>query len=323
MARWGASAVSGRTVAAGVVAAGVALVALVALGALGLVLVAGPAGPAGAHARVAGSSPAAGEAVGRPPAEVSLELTAKPATVEGDPLMVYAPDGRRVDTGPARVSADRRRLTVALDTADELPAGGYQLVYRVVSSDTHVIHGRLTFSARAARAGSGAGPAADAPAGDLTVRRLGPAWTAEPGDAVLGAAPRARHLAAEPDDARPRAVAAGAAAMAVPALAWRMRPGRRRRRRAAATARTASARVRLAPAGVPETAADRGRRRVAAAQPRDARQARRPPGRRPSPAPVGSRGAPRTSPAAVAARRGPPAAPGARIGSGGAARRAG
>ena len=100
---------------------------------------------------MAGSSPAAGEAVDQAPDEVGLVLTAKPATVEGDPLMVYGPDGRRVDTGPTHLSADRQTLTVALDTAHDLPAGDYQLAYRVISSDTHVIFGRVTFTALGAR----------------------------------------------------------------------------------------------------------------------------------------------------------------------------
>jgi len=84
--RWGVSVVLARAMAAAIVAVGGAL-AVVAL-------VAGPAAPAGAHAKVAGSSPAAGEAVDQAPGEVSLVLTAKPATVEGDPLMVYGPAGR-------------------------------------------------------------------------------------------------------------------------------------------------------------------------------------------------------------------------------------
>jgi methionine-rich copper-binding protein CopC len=304
MARWGASAVSRRPVAASravvgpsrwVVAAAVVVAALTA----------GPAGPAGAHARVTGSSPADGDAVAQPPVEVSLVLGAKPATVEGDPLMVYGPDGRRVDTGTTRVSADRRTLTVAIDTALELPAGEYQVVYRVVSSDTHVIFGRLTFSAQFPNRVTASTPGGDA------AQQLGSVWTPDSDRASLDQPPEARQLAAgRPDDVRPRAVAGGAAVVALLALAWRMRPGRRRRRLAAAAAAGAAAR-----------GATR-RRRAAAAQPHDPRQGRRPPERRPAPAPTASRGAPRpvgapglgasVRPSGAPGTPGAPLAPGAR-----------
>lgn len=290
MTRWAVTVVPARALAAAMVAVGGALAVAA--------LVAGPAGPAGAHARVTGSSPAAGEAVDQAPDAVSLVLTAKPATVEGDPLMVYAPDGRRVDTGPTRLSADRQTLTVALDTAQGLPAGDYQLAYRVVSSDTHVIFGRVTFSTLGPRPASSPEAGAAGPSGtgaqDVTIRRLGSAGGEGSGDAALGQPAQARQLAAPgPDDVRPRAVAAGAAAAALVGLAWGMRPGRRRRRREAEAAERAA-----------DAAATRSRRRrVAAAQPHDLRQDRRPPGRRPAPALPASPGTPRSPARAPAPAR--------------------
>lgn len=190
----------------------------------------GRAVPAAAHARVTGSTPATGEVVTTPPAEVSLVLDAKPATVEGDPLQVYAPDGRRVDTGAATVSDDARTLTVGLDPTLSLPAGDYQLMYRVVSADTHIIAGRITFTA------DQPGPASAPVAGLVNGQ-------AEPAGAIRSAPnPRAdqppsgqaadapRLAPGRPDDIRPRAVAGAAAAMAVLGVGWRLLRRRSRRR---------------------------------------------------------------------------------------------
>ncbi|HEV7759641.1 MAG TPA: copper resistance CopC family protein, partial [Acidimicrobiales bacterium] len=101
-----------------------------------------------AHARVVGSEPANGALLAHPPGSVALDLDAKPATLEGDPIAVWGPDGTRVDTGRPRVELDGRRLTVELRDGG-LPAGGYLVVYRVVSGDSHLITGRLAFRSEA------------------------------------------------------------------------------------------------------------------------------------------------------------------------------
>jgi methionine-rich copper-binding protein CopC len=218
MARcWGrAYAPAGAYAIAARVAAAVAVV--------GAVLPA-TATPGGAHARVTGSLPTDGDVVATPPAEVSLFLDAKPATAEGDPLQVFAPDGRRVDTGQARVSPDGRTLTVAVDRDRTRPAGRYQLVYRVVSADTHVISGRITYSARQPAAAGGR--ARDGrPAGS---GRLGWAWAPGGGWPSPGPAdPTAPRLApGGPDGLRLRVAAGAAAVVALLTLAVRiLRPGR-------------------------------------------------------------------------------------------------
>jgi methionine-rich copper-binding protein CopC len=208
---------------------------LVASGAIAIVLLAavtvrGAAAPAAAHARVSGSAPADGEVVATPPAEVSLVLDAKPATVEGDPLQVYAPDGRRVDTGGATVSADARTLTVPLDPAQDLPAGEYRLMYRVVSADSHIIGGLVTFTVEQATAAAGppvaGGDAEPAPAGDVR-SALAPRADQPPSGQAADAA---RLAPGRPDDVRPRAAATAAAALAVLGTVWRLLRRRSRRR---------------------------------------------------------------------------------------------
>lgn len=204
----------------------------VAAGVLAAVGIGGPAAPATGHARVSGSSPADGEQVAGPPTEVRLVLDAKPATVEGDPLQVYAPGGRRVDTGGATVSDDARTLTVSLDPAQDLPAGEYQLLYRVVSADTHIISGRITFTVRQARPATSAAPTA-VDHGDAAGEGGHPperaAGADQPPSGVAATAPRLARAAA--DDVGPRVVAAAAVAgVAVLAAGWRLLRRRSRRR---------------------------------------------------------------------------------------------
>jgi methionine-rich copper-binding protein CopC len=180
--------------------------------------------PAGAHARLVGSAPEDGSTVEVAPREVTIDLDAKPATVEGDPLQVYAPDGRRVDAGDARVERRGRTLTVGVDHDLSLPSGDYQIAYRVVSTDSHVIAGRLSFSTRRpATPGHGAARAS-ASGGDSDGdgdRQIGTAWVPDRGTAPA-ASPDGRLVASRTDDVWPRLVAAGALLLAVAAVALRI-----------------------------------------------------------------------------------------------------
>jgi methionine-rich copper-binding protein CopC len=102
------------------------------------------------HAKVTGSVPEDGATLAQAPEAVTLIIDKKAATVEGDPLRVYGPDGSRVDDGRTTVNADGTRLTVLVPTANARPAGRYEVVYRLISSDTHLIAGRLGFTTEAA-----------------------------------------------------------------------------------------------------------------------------------------------------------------------------
>ncbi|HEY8543526.1 MAG TPA: copper resistance protein CopC [Acidimicrobiales bacterium] len=104
--------------------------------------------PVAAHAKVTGSSPADGAEVDVAPDRVTLYLDAKPATIEGDPLQLYGPDGARVDAADAHVGAAGTELTVTMAAGVPRPAGEYHLLWRVVSQDSHLIAGHFTFRAR-------------------------------------------------------------------------------------------------------------------------------------------------------------------------------
>jgi methionine-rich copper-binding protein CopC len=202
------------------------------LGATCLLALLGPMGPAdaapqrptvdavAAHARVVGSEPANGALVARPPGSVALDLDAKPATLEGDPIAVWGPDGTRVDTGEPRVELDGRRLTVELRDG-ALPAGGYLVVYRVVSGDSHLITGRLAFRSEAPRPAERLEVPALAPApapSASTAAAAASASSAEPPSSPLGRA------ALDRGQRRILSVAGVVAAVAV------LLPRRRRRR---------------------------------------------------------------------------------------------
>jgi copper transport protein len=105
--------------------------------------------PTLAHARIAGTSPENHAHIDRLPDRVTIYLTTKPVTVDGDPLRVYGPTGERVDAGDVRLvegrsADDPAALSVGLTPAAE-ETGDYHVVYRVVSRDTHLVAGRTMF----------------------------------------------------------------------------------------------------------------------------------------------------------------------------------
>jgi copper transport protein len=99
---------------------------------------------------VAGTSPENHAHIDRLPDRVTIYLTSKPVTAEGDPLRVYGPSGERVDAGDARLvegRGDRERasLSVTLRPGTDEVLGDYHVVYRIVSRDTHLVAGRTMF----------------------------------------------------------------------------------------------------------------------------------------------------------------------------------
>lgn len=100
---------------------------------------------AAAHATLAGADPANGSTVPRVPERIELRVTGKAATTEGEPVRVFDPSGRRVDTGHVHIPDTGDVIHADLDPTSAAP-GEYQVLYEIVSADTHVISGRLSFT---------------------------------------------------------------------------------------------------------------------------------------------------------------------------------
>jgi methionine-rich copper-binding protein CopC len=101
-----------------------------------------------AHATLVRSSPARRAVVTRPPGEVRLWFSERlePAFSQ---VSVVDGDGRRVDTGNARVDPeDATRLSVGVPT---LGPGTYTVRYRVLSVDGHIVESAFPFTVRAPR----------------------------------------------------------------------------------------------------------------------------------------------------------------------------
>lgn len=113
-------------------------VALVA--AVGAALVVAPA--ALGHAMLVATSPAADAVVAHAPARVLLRFDEAVAT-EPDAVRVLDSDGRPLATGPV---VQRAPDELALTLPRTLARGSYVVAWRVVSIDTHPVHGAFVFS---------------------------------------------------------------------------------------------------------------------------------------------------------------------------------
>ena len=95
-----------------------------------------------AHASLARTEPREGSTVRSSPAEVRLWFS-EPLDRAFSTLQVVSAAGQRVDQGDGRVDpAAPKQLRVSLPT---LPAGTYKVHWRVLSVDTHVTAGEITF----------------------------------------------------------------------------------------------------------------------------------------------------------------------------------
>jgi methionine-rich copper-binding protein CopC len=94
-----------------------------------------------AHTELVSSSPADGATLTRAPSRVVLTFDEAVSTV-GAAIVVTAPDGTRVDSGPTAV--DGATVRVALDPLSD--AGRYTVAYRVVADDGHPETATLTFT---------------------------------------------------------------------------------------------------------------------------------------------------------------------------------
>jgi copper transport protein len=129
------------------------------LGALGTALVGLLLGPtlASAHAYIVRTSPGMGAVLAHPPTTVRLWFDEPVTPAVRNPLVVRDARRQQVDRGDAAIDPDD--ATELVCHLRRLLPGVYTVSWRVISADTHVVHGAFTF-----RVGHGAAPPAPAPA---------------------------------------------------------------------------------------------------------------------------------------------------------------
>jgi copper transport protein len=116
---------------------------LAACAAVVVILVA-TAGPASAHAQLESTSPPQSAVLETAPNQVVLHF-GEPVEIDFGSLRVIGPDGRRVDNGGTRHPAgDSHAVSTALPA--DLGRGTYVVAWRVVSADSHPVHGAFVFS---------------------------------------------------------------------------------------------------------------------------------------------------------------------------------
>ncbi len=118
-----------------------ALLALAAFGAMAAAgVIAAPA--ASAHAVLVSSTPVDGSRVNTEPAQVRLTFDEPVGLIAADEQVISA-TGARADTGQVRLAEGG--TTIVLPLRPHLPRGTYSATWRVVSADTHVVSGSITF----------------------------------------------------------------------------------------------------------------------------------------------------------------------------------
>ena len=121
-----------RPLAAGLVAAAVVF---------GIVF--GTAAPAFAHAQLESTDPPAGAVLDKSPGQVVLHF-GEPVEVQFGAVRVYNSTGKRVDSGHSSHPRGDSHA-VATTVPDNLTSGGYVVTWRVISADSHPVHGAFTF----------------------------------------------------------------------------------------------------------------------------------------------------------------------------------
>lgn len=104
--------------------------------------------PASAHAYIVQSSPTAGATLAQAPAVVSIQFDEPVTLPDGPAIEVVDAAGRRLDHNDAAI--DPNDATTVIAHLSRLTPGAYRVRWRVVSADTHVVHGIFTFGYGAA-----------------------------------------------------------------------------------------------------------------------------------------------------------------------------
>ncbi len=97
---------------------------------------------ASAHAVLVSSTPVDGSRVNTEPAEVRLTFDEPVGLIPADEEVIST-TGLRADTGQPQLTAGG--TTIVLPLRPGLPKGTYSATWRVVSADTHVVSGSITF----------------------------------------------------------------------------------------------------------------------------------------------------------------------------------
>lgn len=111
---------------------------MLALAALALVV---PIAPASAHSVLTDTSPSEGEELDSAPEEVSLTFNEDLVDL-GTEIVVAGPDGEDVASGDTEITGPVASRALAAD----LPAGEYEVTWRVTSADGHPISGTFAFT---------------------------------------------------------------------------------------------------------------------------------------------------------------------------------
>ena len=122
--------------------------------AVAVAAVGGWAVPAFAHAQLQSTDPASGSVLAKSPGTVVLHF-GEDVEVQFGAVRVFDSGSHRVDTGNAyHPHGDGR--AVAINVPSNLAAGGYVVTWRVISADSHPVHGAFTFLIGAGGSAAGA-----------------------------------------------------------------------------------------------------------------------------------------------------------------------
>jgi copper transport protein len=103
------------------------------------------AAPAAAHAVLVSSDPVDGSRLDASPARVTLHFDETVQLAPGG-IRALSTDGTRVDTAQPRQTD--HGTSIVLPLRPDLPRGSYTVTWRVVSADTHVVTGSISFGVR-------------------------------------------------------------------------------------------------------------------------------------------------------------------------------
>jgi len=127
---------------------------------LGVVAAVALAAPADAHAQLESTQPNQSSVLAVAPTRVVLHF-GEPVEIDFGSIRVIGPDGRRVDEGgTTHPGGDDHAVAIGLPA--HLGAGTYVVAWRVISADSHPVHGAFVFSVGTAAGAGKAGAVARA-----------------------------------------------------------------------------------------------------------------------------------------------------------------